>query len=125
MIITQPLDTPLDFPTNLRFCIIQKAEPQLKDSYTTWDTNCWESGKRLQSFPVEGNDEHTFASCAQMCKDGNGGVECDVIEFGPTWGCYECLSGVAATDLTYQGPNKHNMKTYKLALTSGALVCHE
>ena len=124
MIDTPPLDTPFDFTTNLRFCIIQKAERKLKNSYTTWDDrNCWESGKRLQGFPkVEGNDKRTFASCARLCRDDNDGVECDVIEFGPTWGCFKCTDGVTERDLTYQGPNKFNMKTYKFEKGFGSIL---
>jgi hypothetical protein len=91
--------------------------------YTTWDKNCYGTGDRLEGFGW-GAAHATFASCAAACEVGNGGVPCDVIEYGPTWGCFKCTAGVAKSQLTDQGPNKWNMKTYKSSYTTWDKNCH-
>jgi glycoprotein endo-alpha-1,2-mannosidase len=82
--------------------------------YAPWNRNCWQSGDRLPGFggwADKGGD--SIEACADLCKKKNDDVPCDVIEFGPTWGCFKCTDGLAELDLRYQGENKYNMKTYK------------
>jgi hypothetical protein len=82
--------------------------------YAPWNRNCWQSGDRLPGFggwADKGGD--SIEACAYLCKKNNYDVPCDVIEFGPTWGCFKCTDGLAELDLRYQGENKYNMKTYK------------